>query len=90
MLEEQRFHNSDEVLRFVQERSDDIEKVVIPQHPFISVFDPKNPVEATEVPAGMVLHLIGDDFRIIHPKDAELILNDGILNRMRIKIELGR
>jgi hypothetical protein len=90
MLEGQRFSSSEELLRFVQERTDDIEKAVIPQHPFISVYDPKKPTAVTEVPAGMVLHLIGNDFRVIHPSDAELILNDGILNRMRIKIELGR
>jgi hypothetical protein len=70
--------------------SPSIEKAVIPQHPFISVYDPKNLAEAVQIAAGMVLHLIGDDFRTIHPKDADLILNDGILNRMRIRIELSR
>ena len=90
MFDEQRFESSDELLRFIQEKTDDIEKAVIPQHPIISIFDPKNPAEFTEVPAGMVLHLIGGRLKIIHPADAQLILNDGILNRMRIKIELGR
>ena len=75
-----------ELLRYIQERSDDIEKVVIPQHPYI-VMRPSG----EQVEAGLVIHLIGDDMKIIPNKqDAEAVLNDGILNRMKIRIELGR
>lgn len=74
------------LLRYLQERSDDIEKVVVPQHPYI-VF----PTTGERVEAGLVIHLVGGDLKIIPNKqDAEAVLNDGILNRMKIKIELGR
>ena len=75
-----------ELVRYIQERSDDIEKVVIPQHPCIAF-----PATGEQVEAGLVIHLIGGDLKIIPNKqDAEAVLNDGILQRMRIRIELGR
>lgn len=75
-----------ELLRYIQERSDDIEKIVIPQYPCITF-----PASGEQVEAGLVIHLIGGDLKIIPNKqDAEAVLNDGILHRMRIRIELGR
>lgn len=75
-----------ELLKYIQERSDDIEKVVIPQHPFIAF-----PATGEQVEAGLVIHLIGGDLKIIpNRQDAEAILNDGILHRMKIRIELGQ
>jgi hypothetical protein len=90
MLEEDDFGSSESVLRDIQERSDDIEKAVIPQSSVITVYDPNNHLDAEEVEAGMFRHMVEGNLKIVHPKDAELILNDGILNRMKIKIELGR
>ena len=73
-----------ELVKIIQEQSDDIAKVVVPQHPYILL-------EGEQVEAGLVIHLISGRLRIIPNKtDAEAVLNDGILNRMRIKIELGR
>lgn len=76
--------NTPELVRIIQEQSDDIEKVVIPQHPYIVL-------EGEQVEAGLVIHLISGRLRVIPNKtDAEAVLNDGILNRMSIRIELGR
>ena len=36
---------------------------------------------------GMILHLVKSDAKIIGREDAETVLNDGILYRMKIKIE---
>jgi len=74
------------LLKYIQERTDDIEKAVIPQHLTI-VFQPGN----EQVQAAMVLHLISGETLIVRDKeDAEAVLNDGILNRMKIRIELLR
>ena len=73
-----------ELVRIIQEQSDDIEKVVIPQHPYITL-------EGEQVEAGLVIHLISGRLLIIPNKtDAEAMLNNGILKRMKIRIELGR
>ena len=85
--EERSFGSSEAVLRFIQERSEDIEKAVIPQFPTIVLSDGGEPEERE---AGLVLHMLDGYMTILHPKDAELVLNDGILTRMRIKIELYR
>jgi hypothetical protein len=91
MLEHEDFGTPEAVLRYIQERSDDIEKVVIPQTPTILIHDPKDPSgEISEVAAGLVIHLVSGQLKIIHPETAPLILNDGILHRMRIRIELAR
>jgi hypothetical protein len=80
-----------ELLRYLQEKSDDIEKVVIPQHPFITVYDRNNRQQAERVEAGLVVHWLNGKWTIVpNQQDAEAVLNDGILNRMKIKIELGR
>ena len=39
------------------------------------------------VVAGMILHLVNDR-KIVTPHDAEAILNDGLLNRIKIKIKI--
>jgi len=75
-----------ETLQYIKEKSDDIEKVVIPQSQFI-IF----PKTGERIEASLVLHLIGGALKIVpNKRDAEAVLNDGILNRMKIKIELGR
>ena len=50
--------------------------------------DPRKVLDLPEV--GMVLHLVDNAIRVIHYADAEILLNDGILNRMRIPIEFYR
>ncbi|HEX4142974.1 MAG TPA: hypothetical protein VHY91_05450 [Pirellulales bacterium] len=79
------FGSVEAVVAYLKERADDIEKAVIPQSEVISI-----PETGEEIPAGMVLHMVNDRTKIIMPPAAEAILNDGILNRLRIKIELGR
>ena len=83
------FRQPGNLLRYIQEKADDIEKVVIPQVPVLTVTTPHGKVlDLPEV--GMVLHLVDNAIRVIHYADAEILLNDGILNRMRIPIEFYR
>ena len=74
------------LLKYIKERTDDIQKAVIPQHLSI-VFQPNG----ERVEAAMVLHLISGETLIVRDTaDTEAVLNDGILNRMKIKIEIMR
>lgn len=82
----ERFANSAELLRFLQERAEDIERVEIPLFHPVTITDGHQKRHVANV--GMLLHMINGDRPYIHIQDAELLLNDGILNRMKIKISL--
>ena len=82
----EKFASSEELLAFIKEKSDDIDRVVIPQMSELQISYRGMPVTKTDK-VGMILHMI-DHMSVLVPSDAEMVLNDGILNRMNIKIEL--
>jgi hypothetical protein len=82
------FGTSEKLLQYLREHSDDIEKAVIPQMESLTLMNAGQSEGAVEV--GMVLHMVEDRMIFLTPTDAEILLNDGILNRMEIKIELFR
>ena len=82
------FGSTENVVRYIQERSDDIERAEIPQVPTIWWVMPDG--ERLEIEAGLVLRLSSGRMQVLHPQDAMAVLNDGILTRMRIPIELTR
>jgi hypothetical protein len=79
------FGSSDKLLAFIKERSDDIEKVVI-LPPGTLVMDAGKHVETLQE-FQMMLFLVNNRRTVIGQQDTELLLNDGILNRMKISIE---
>lgn len=81
------FGSTEAVVNYVKERSDDLEKVVVPQSPELDISDSTG--RTTRRPVGMILHFIGDRQQHLHPVDAERLLNDGIFNRMKIRIVLS-
>ena len=78
--------SSDALLAYIKSISDDIEKAVIPQTPEIFLTDGQQTIG--HYPVGMVLYMVNSHMKFLHHKDAEILLNDGLLNRLRIKIEL--
>lgn len=90
MFEEWHFGSTDEVLDYIRERSDEIERVVIPQHPVVTLYDPQNGEDRQSIEAGMIIHLTTGNYQVLTPSEAETVLNSGILHRRRIRIELGR
>lgn len=82
------FGEGDGVLLYVKEKSDDIEHVVIPLFKVGSLpTDGRSPVHEYE-DVGLILFMVNGDTQLIHKADAERVLNDGILNRMRIDIRI--
>jgi hypothetical protein len=72
-----------ELLHYIRQRSNDIEKVVIPKPPYLLLG------QGEEVEASLVIHLVSGERKIISSQqDAEAVLNDGILHELNIKIEL--
>ena len=81
------FGGAEALVRYVQERSGELERVVIPTSP--SVLHHRGEPVANMSTAGMLLCYAGGGRELLSKADAEALLNDGVLNRMRIRIELA-
>ncbi len=79
------FGSSEKLLEYFKEKSDDIEKVIIVP-PGTQITYEREPV-TTLREFQMMICLINDQRKMIGQKDAELLLNDGILSRMKLRIE---
>lgn len=68
-------------------RADDIASVGIPVSGPVSVLHRGQTLGPFQG-MGMIVFMVSGDIHLLRPSRAELILNDGFLNRMRIKISL--
>ncbi|TMQ34699.1 MAG: hypothetical protein E6K70_06245 [Planctomycetota bacterium] len=80
------FGSSKALLAHIKERSDDLEKVVIIPPGSRRVY--RSRTEAVVGEWQMMLCMIGDKRSVIGQVDARMLLCDGILDRMGIKIEM--
>ena len=80
------FGNSENLLKFFKDRADDIESVSITPGPIVTIKH-MGQSYGNVSGVGMIVNMT-DKRRLIKREDAELLLNDGLLNRLRIKIEL--
>jgi hypothetical protein len=81
------FENDEEALRFLKERADDIASVAIPVGGPVAVLHEGKTLGPFHG-VGMIVFMVTGDIHLFRPSRAELILNDGFLTRMRIKISL--
>jgi hypothetical protein len=86
-FESRNFGSSEALLRFVQERSEDIDRVEIYGPGAVLTTGGERPYRIANFI--MLLHFMSGEKKMISRDDAEILLNDGILNRMRIKIEFA-
>lgn len=80
------FGTPEALLKVIQERSDDIEKAVICPPGFGLTFQGR-PTTAPMPFFVMVFYFMSGERKLVHQDAAEMVLNDGILSRMKIKIE---
>ncbi len=80
------FGDGQRVLAYIQQRSKDLVYVVIPQLPCLTLTN--DGVHYTNVEVGMVLEFVGGGREFLTPGDAEVVLNDGLLNRLKLEIRL--
>lgn len=86
-FEQRKFPTTEALIREIQELSDDIESVTIPVAEGILVAGPDG--KGTLMPkAGAMIRLSNGRSEVISREDAEALLNDGILQRMRLPIRL--
>ena len=80
------FGSTEALVKDIQERSDDITKVVLLRKKNALTRNGASFLDLSNT--GMILHFVGGKARLVTIQDAQAILNDGILNRMKIRIEI--
>jgi hypothetical protein len=82
------FGNSEELLKHLKEKSDDITKVIIHVPDLVEFREPGRPPSNPIRGVGMAIEYMDGRQGVIAIRDAENLLNDGILNRVGIKFEI--
>ena len=83
--ERENFGSTELLIAFIKEKTDDLEKVVI--LPPGARLRNKGETVYVEPDFSMMLYFIDGNRKQIFRHDTEILLNDGILSRMKIKIE---
>lgn len=86
-FEQERFPSVEALLRELQERSDDFESVTIQVANGIHIVGPEGQKHFCR-DAGAFIRMCDGSSRIIHREDMETLLNDGVLQRMKIPVVL--
>jgi len=86
-IERIQFTSDEDALNFLKGRADDIAQVAIPVGGPVTVLH-KGQLLGPFPGIGMIVFMVSGDIHLFQPSRAEVILNDGFLNRMRIKISL--
>lgn len=87
-FETTRFATAAELLRALQERSDDFERVTIAVPNELLLTGPQGQRQVAANVCGSVALCDGRTL-LIHREDLELLLNDGILSRLKIPVSLA-
>lgn len=86
-FESTRFESVEELMRYLKEKTDDIELVSIPVPATIQFTGPQG--QRVNAPnCGGIVELCTGQRITIHRDDMQLLINDGILQRLSIPIEL--
>ena len=87
-FETRRFPSSAEFLAFLRETSDDMKSVTIPVQPAIEIVGPQGDKKRAKN-VGAVIELCSGKSVFLHREDAEMLLNDGVLARMKVPCVLS-
>lgn len=82
----QHFGSNEELVKYLKARCDDIEKAVIIAPGLVQADGRVGHLDDFQ----MVLHMVNGGGLRIGRNAAEMLLNDGLLNRLNIRIEFGK
>jgi hypothetical protein len=82
-----KFDSDEEMMQFLREHSDSIDSVIIPVQNGILLRGP-NGESAFQNRAGAFLRMCDGSSITLFREDAEMLINDGVLQRMNIKCTL--
>ena len=82
-----KFQSSEALLKYLREQLDDIEGVVIPVQEGVAFTNLEGrTIQQRNV--GAVIKLCSGEWIAVHRNDAAMLINDGVLQRMKIKCSL--
>ena len=85
--EEHHFASLEGLLAYLREHTDDIDSIVIPIHDGVMFVGPKG--DKLNMPGvGAILKFCSGRTKVIHREAAEALINDGVLQRSKIKCML--
>lgn len=85
---DRQFSSSEELLAYLRENVDDIERVVIPVQEAVQVVGPDGRRHSVVRGIGALIRLCSGRECCISRQDAAMLINDGVLQRLRIKCVL--
>lgn len=86
-FESERFASVDELLSMLRERSDDFTEIRIQVPKDILLRGPRGETKVAADCCGSI-HLCSGKSLLIHRQDLEILVNDGLLQRLRIPVRL--
>jgi hypothetical protein len=86
-IERVHFASDEAALSYLKDRVDDIAQVAIPVGGQVTVLH-KGQLLGPFQGIGMIVFMVSGDIHLFQPSRGEMILNDGFLQRMRIRIHL--
>jgi hypothetical protein len=86
-IEHLQFSSDEEALQFLKDQADDIASIGIPVGGPVAVMH-KGQMLGPFHGIGMIVFMVNGNIHLFRPPRAERILNDGLLNRLRIRIQL--
>lgn len=87
--EDRMFNTSEELLQYLREHSDDIEGVTIPVLEGVDFVNQRDGQRIRRTNVGAIVEVVSGRSFVISREDAEMLINDGVLQRMRIKCVLS-
>lgn len=81
------FKSTEDLIAYIKQRSDDIKEVTLSVANGLLMIGPQGDQKYFRGAVGNVMHIGGDSF-VISTEDAEALINDGILSRLRVPIRL--
>jgi len=86
-LQNSYFDSSDELFEYFREHADDIESVIVPVQDGMMLSGPQGQHHYAKG-CGAMVKLVDGTSRLIHRGEAENLINDGLLQRLRVKVKL--
>jgi hypothetical protein len=81
------FDSDEEVFAWFRDHADDIETVIVPVQDGMMLIGPQGQ-QSYAKGCGAMVKLVDGTSRLIHRAHAESLINDGLLQRLRVKCKL--
>jgi hypothetical protein len=86
-FEDKYFESSELLFQYFRDHADDVESVIIPVQDGMMLVGPQGQQHYAKG-CGAMIKMVDGTSRLIHREEAETLINDGLLQRLRVKCKL--